>query len=91
MKVRYTKEYTDSHGDTFKPGWIAEHSEPDSLYRIGLGVCVEVTEDGAKSLKLHEEKPVFTECASPQTPEDNMPLREMAIPRTSTPKRWGNK
>ena len=91
MKVRYIDHFTDSYGDIFQPGWIAEHEEPDAIYRISLGVCEEVTEDGAKSLKLQEEKPLFTDCASPEYPEDDMPLREVATPRTSTNKRLANK
>lgn len=86
MKVRYIQQYTDSHGDTFRPGWIAEHAEPDAIYRIGIGVCVEVTEDGAKSLRIPEEKPIFTECASPVTPEESMPQREISTPRIATRK-----
>ena len=91
MKVRYTKTFTDSYGDTFRPGWIAEHAEPEALARIALGVCEQVTDDGAKSLKLKADAPVFVECASPAAPEDSLPMRDAATPRTSTPKRWGNK
>lgn len=79
MKVRYTKTYTDQHEMTFLPGWIAEHADNEALYRISLGVCEQVTADGAKSLKLAAEKTVFTECSTPQTPEDNMPRRETAM------------
>ena len=65
MKVRYIRAYTDEYGTQFNPGWIAEHSEPEALKRIALGVCEQVTADGAKSLKLAPEKPVFVECAAP--------------------------
>lgn len=69
MKVRYKQTYTDQHEMTFQPGWVAEHPEPEAVYRIGLGVCEAVTDDGAKSLKLAEEAPVFTECAAPEISE----------------------
>lgn len=85
MKVRYTKQYTDQHGMVFSPGWIAEHSDPEALRRINLGVCEQVTADGAKSLKLAPENPVFAECAAPEIPAEE-PAQRMTI----NPKR-GNK
>lgn len=45
MKVQYTKTYTDIHGDTFEPGWVAEHTDAEGARRIAKGVCVEVDKE----------------------------------------------
>jgi hypothetical protein len=81
MKVRYCKLYTDEYGDTFEPGWVAEHTDAEAGRRIALGVCSEVSES-ARSLKLAEGAELVLECAEePET--EPVPLFGGAKPAVS--------
>jgi hypothetical protein len=69
MKVRYTKRFTDEHGMTFLPGWVAEHSQSDCEKRISQGFAAPV-EDGTRALRYAPSAPVLVDaCAVPDAPE----------------------
>lgn len=78
MKVRYCKTYTDEFGDTFQPGWVAEHTDADAERRIALGVCEQVSED-AKALKLAPSAELQLECAEPSPLESPLPPAKASI------------
>jgi|APGre2960657404_1045060.scaffolds.fasta_scaffold94188_2 hypothetical protein len=61
MKVKYTKVFTDEYGDTFCPGWVAEHTDAEGQRRIDLGVCVEVDQE-ARSRRQAPEVATSVEC-----------------------------
>ena len=61
MKVKYTKVFTDEYGDTFCPGWVAEHTDAEGQRRIDLGVCVQVDQDSRSRRQAPEVAP-SVEC-----------------------------
>lgn len=61
MKVQYTKQFTDEHGDTFQAGWVAEHTDAEAARRIALKVCVEVDQE-ARSRRQAIEVAPSVEC-----------------------------
>jgi len=61
MKVKYIKTYTDEYGDTFHPGWVAEHTDAEGARRIAKGVCVEVDKE-SRSRRQAPEKSASIEC-----------------------------
>lgn len=64
MKVKYTKVFTDEYGDTFCPGWVAEHTDSEGQRRIDLGVCIEVNSD-ARAFKYQIDAPLsIEECVT---------------------------
>jgi len=64
MKVKYTKTYKDEYGDTFQPGWVAEHTDAEGARRIAKGVCVEVNPE-ARAFKYKVDAPLsIEECVT---------------------------
>ena len=61
MKVQYTKEHTDQYGDTFQPGWVAEHTDAEAQRRIDLGLCVQADKE-ARSRRQTIKAPPSVEC-----------------------------
>lgn len=61
MKVKYTKTHRDEFGDTFLPGWVAEHTDAEAARRIALGVCVEVDKE-SRSRRGLPDAPPSVEC-----------------------------
>ena len=69
MKVKYTKTHTDEFGDTYEPGWVAEHTDAEGARRIALGVCEEVDQE-ARSRRQAPEVSVSIECVPEVDPKD---------------------
>jgi hypothetical protein len=65
MKVQYTKQFTDEHGDTFQSGWVAEHTDAEAARRIAKGVCVEVDKE-ARSRRQALSGAPSVECVPEQ-------------------------
>ena len=61
MKVKYTKTFTDEYGDTYQPGWVAEHTDAESARRVAAGVCVEVDSEARSRRQAPEVLPSL-EC-----------------------------
>ena len=61
MTVQYTKVFTDEYGDTFCPGWVAEHTDAEAARRIKAGVCIEVDQE-ARSRRQAPEFAPSVEC-----------------------------
>lgn len=61
MKVKYCKIYTDQYGDTFLPGWVAEHTDAEAARRIALNVCTEVDKE-SRSRRGLPDAPPSVEC-----------------------------
>lgn len=81
MKVKYTKTHTDEYGDTYHPGWVAEHTNAEGARRVALGVCEEVDQN-ARAFKYKADAPLsIDECVPPpeQAPEE-MPIFKGAKP-----------
>lgn len=68
MKVKYIKVYTDEYGDTFCPGWVAEHTDSEAARRINSGVCVQVDKD-ARSRRQAPELAPSVECVPEAAPK----------------------
>lgn len=71
MKVKYTKVHTDEYGDTYQPGWVAEHTETDGKARVALGVCVEVDPE-SRSRRQTPEETASTECVPEVSEKKNI-------------------
>lgn len=71
MKVKYTTIHLDQYGDTFLPGWVAEHTDSEAARRIALGVCVEVDKE-SRSRRGLPDAPPSVECVPIN--EENKPL-----------------
>ena len=85
MKVKYTKTHTDEYGDTFQPGWVAEHTDADGARRIALGVCEEVNQE-ARAFKYKQDAPLsIDECVGPND-HDEQPIFRGAKPVSGTRK-----
>jgi hypothetical protein len=61
MKVKYSKVYTDEYGDTFLPGWVAEHTDSEAQRRINFGVCDKVDKESRSRRQAIEIAP-SVEC-----------------------------
>lgn len=68
MKVKYIKVHTDEYGDTYQPGWVAEHTDAEAQRRISLGVCLEVDQDSRSRRQAPEVAP-SVECVPDAAPK----------------------
>lgn len=69
MKVKYTQTYKDEYGDTYQPGWVAEHTDAEGARRIALCVCEEVDQE-ARSRRQAPEVSASIECVPEAAPKD---------------------